>query len=296
MNLIDIASWQKGLDLADLYNRNPDLDGVIVKVSQGTTYVNPCAKEWLNWLTLSRKCTGTYHYLDYYDAEKEARHYVDSVKPWLGKVMLAIDYEGAALSRGTVYLKACLDEVTRLTGIRPLVYCSQSVTQSQDFSAIAAAGYRLWLAQYADYQTVSGFIGTPWQKGSVAPFDGYAIHQYTSRGWLKGWDHDLDFDLFRGTKEDWRLLCGDDSGGHVPGAVQVLWGPSPTVVDEVLANRYGTGAGRGEKLRAAGYDPYRVQEKINELYGIALNIGPLIAGNREYIHSIATIVSSQQHH
>ena len=46
MNLIDIASWQQGLDLKSAFTLNPALDGVIVKVSQGTGYVNPPAKAW----------------------------------------------------------------------------------------------------------------------------------------------------------------------------------------------------------------------------------------------------------
>ena len=40
MNLIDIASWQAGLDLEKLFRLNPTLDGVIVKLTQGGT-ANP---------------------------------------------------------------------------------------------------------------------------------------------------------------------------------------------------------------------------------------------------------------
>lgn len=291
MNLIDIASWQQGMDMASMFRLNPALDGVIVKVSQGTGYVNPYAKAWLDWLTASGKPAGTYHYLDLMGAEAEARHYVENVKPWLGRTALAIDYEDTTLSKGTGYLKACLDEVYRLTGVKPMVYCSQSVTQAQDFGAIAAAGYRLWVAQYADFKIVNGFISTPWQKGSVAPFPGYIMQQYTSCGHLNGWDKNLDFDLFRGTAADWAALYGGTAPEPEPEPEPtVLKGPDPVVINEILDNKYGVGAAREKKLREAGYDPQKCQAKVNELYAIAAKIKPLVAGQMDYLNQIIKIV------
>ncbi len=285
MNFIDIASHQQGISLPELFEKNPALDGVIVKVSQGTGYVNPFGKEWLDWLTASGKPAGTYHYLDLMGAEEEARHYVESVRPWLGKAALAVDYEGETLKKGTGYLKACLDEVYRLTGIRPMVYCSQSsALEAQNFSVIAAAGYKLWVAQYADYYPVHGFLEKPWYRGSPAPFAEYTMRQYTSCGRLAGWGKNLDFDLFYGGEENWKALCGEHE------APPELKGPDPAVVADVLAGRYGVGAGRIAKLRAAGYDPGKVQAKIDELYGIAAKIRPLVAGNTEYLNSIMQIV------
>ena len=216
-------------------------------------------------------------------AEAEARFYVESVKPWLGKAALAVDYEGETLKKGTGYLKACLDEVFRLTGIRPFVYCSQvSCLEAQDFSAVAAAGYPLWVAQYADYNPVRGFLADPWHRGSPSPFPAYAMRQYTSCGRLNGWGKNLDFDLFYGSAEDWKALCGI--------APAALKGPDPRVVADVLAGRYGIGAQRIAGLRAAGYDPNKVQAKIDELYAAAFKIKPLLAGNMDYLDSIMQIV------
>lgn len=260
---------------------------MIVKVSQGTGYVNPFGKEWLDWLIVSGKPAGTYHYLDLMGAEAEARHYVESVRPWLGRVVLAIDYEESTLAKGTAYLKACLDEVYRLTGIRPLVYCSQSsALEAQDFSAIAAAGYKLWVAQYADYYPVHGFLEKPWYRGSPAPFPAYTMRQYTSCGRLAGWGKNLDFDLFYGGEENWKALCGEHE------APPELKGPDPAVVADVLAGRYGIGSARYKALTAAGYDAQAVQNKINELYILADKIKPRLKGNMEYLNSVVKIVRS----
>lgn len=286
MNFIDISSWQQGLDLAGLFSANPYLDGVIVKVSQGTGYVNPFAKAWLDWLIANGKLAGTFHYLDLMGAEAEAQHYVASVKPWLGKVALAIDYEEQTLSKGTAYLKACLDEVYRLTGVKPLVYCSQvSTLQAQDFSAIAAAGYPLWVAQYADMSPVYGFVPVPWHSGSPSPFPAYTMRQYTSCGRLEGWGKNLDFDLFYGEADDWKALFGDAPPAELKPA-------DPDIVSEVLMGYYGIGSERYKKLTAAGYDAQAVQNKINELYVLANKIKPKVKGNMEYLNSIVKILRS----
>ena len=294
MNLIDIASWQQGLSLSEIFTKNPDLDGVIVKISQGTDYVTPCAKAWLDWLADNGKPMGTYHYLGLMGAEAEAQHYVESVRPWLGRAVLAIDYEDAALQKGTGYLKLCLDEVYRLTGIRPLVYCSQaSALEAQDFTAIAAAGYRLWVAQYADYYPVFGFLPEPWHRGSPAPFPAYTMRQYTSSGQLVGWEKRLDFDLFYGSEADWTALAAAEPSPTPDPDPAQLRGPDPLVISELLHGKYGVGADRVAGLRADGYDPEAVQAKVNQLYGVAAKVRPLIRDEMEYVNSIMFIVSAQ---
>ena len=292
MNLIDIASYQGGMKLDTMFKKNPTLGGVIVKISEGTYYANPDAKAWLDWLIANGKPAGTYHYLAKNGAEAEARYYVDHVKPWLGKVALAIDYEEGTLAMGTGYLKTCLDEVFSLTGVKPLVYCSQIQTlEAQDFRAIAAAGYPLWVAQYADHNPVRGFLENPWHTGTSAPFDKYTMRQYTSEGFLAGWDSHLDFDLFYGDASDWAALYGGSAPAPAPSPTpQKLKGPDPIVISEILHGGYGTGQTRVAKLTAAGYDAEAVQKKVNELYALALTLKKKIAGNDQYLDSIIQIM------
>lgn len=282
MNVIDISNWQVGIDLDRLYRENP-LDAVIVKATQGTGYVNPCFGKWAGWLKDNGKRMGLYHYLDLHGARAEARHFAKIAAPYTGRAVFVCDYEGNTVRKGTGYLKEWLDEVYSLTGVKPLVYVSQSFIQTQDFGAIAGAGYGLWVAQYADTAIVRGFLDAPWHSGSVAPFKRYVMQQYTGTGRLNGWDNDLDLDKFFGTEQDWDELCGT-------GAVSGLKGPDPLVVSEVLANRYGTGSERREKLLVDGYDPDAVQAKINELYAAADKCRPYCEGNKEYLNSIVKLI------
>ena len=284
MNIIDISSWQQGLVLKNLFDKNPGLDGVIVKLSQGVSYINPCAKDWLSWLDQNNKPFGVYHYLDLYGAEAEAKHFVDAAKPYLGKAVLAIDYEANTLRKGTSYLKQCLDEIYKLTGVKPFVYISQSFIASQDFSQIVSEGYPLWMAQYADMNPVYGFKEDPWNNGSISPWDRFLIQQYTSCGRLEGWNHGLDFDKFYGTVEDWKDLSKGDS------SFEPLKPADPSIVSEVLLGWYGNGENRVKKLLEDGYDPEAIQQKINELYLIARRIYPEVKGNIPYLNSIMKIV------
>ena len=297
MNLIDIASHQGGMNLSTMFQKNPSLGGVIVKISEGTYYANPDAKAWLDWLAANGKPAGTYHYLAKNGAEAEARFYVDHVKPWLGKVALAIDYEEGTLAMGTKYLKACLDEVYRLTGVKPLVYCSQiQALEAQDFSAIAAAGYPLWVAQYADHNPVRAFIEKPWHTGTSAPFSKYTMRQYTSDGYLTGWEKNVDFDLFYGNASDWAALYGGSAPKPTPAPTPDptptpgKMGPDQSVISDVLHGKYGNGQNRVSRLEAAGYDADAVQRKINELYGIALSWKKKLGDNDQYINSILYIL------
>lgn len=293
MNYVDISSWQYGLSLDTLFGANPSLDGVIVKSSGGVSYVQTTCDAWVQWLIKNRKPWGFYHYLDD-DGRKssgaeEARFFVSQTRNYFGLGLPFADYEADAKQMGTGYLKEFLDTVYELTGVKAGVYCSLSVVQSQDFSAIAAAGYPLWVAQYPDYNPVYGFVDNPWQKGSYAPFARYIAHQYTSRGRLNGWGGNLDFDKVTVTAEEWEALAAGREEPQ-PGPPAELKGPDPAVVSDLLDGRYGIGEERVRKLREAGYDPDKVQAKINELYGIAAKIRPLIEGNLSYLDSIIRIV------
>ena len=300
LNFIDISMWQKGLDLKSLFSLNPELGGVIVKSSGGVSNIQNTCDPWVQWLMEHNKPWGFYHYLDddfkNSSGRAEAEFWVKNCRSYFGKGMPWADYEENALNMGTGYLKEFLDTVYSLTGVKCGVYCSQSVTQSQDFSAIASAGYPLWMAQYADMAVVYGFIEKPWQKGSVSPFDRYVMHQYTGNGRLNGYSSPLDMDKFYGTAEDWKKMVSGKSvkqNDVIPIIVPTrLKDADPTVVLDVLNGKYGIEQNRVNGLRAAGYDPDSVQRKINELYGVCFKVKNDIGGNMSYLNAILKIIKS----
>lgn len=266
MNFVDISSWQIMMNLENLFRDNPELDGAIVKSSGGSGYIQTTCDPWVQTLMKLGKPWGFYHFLDddYRGAggAVEARFFVEHCENYFGRGVPIADYEYPAKNHGTGYLKDFLDTVYSLTGVKPMVYCSLSLLYEQDFTDIAASGYPLWIAQYANTAT-TGIQETPWQKGSVYPFDRYWMHQYSGTGRLNGYKGDLDLDKFYGTKEDWEALV---SGTMSSTPVIVRKKVNPEIIRDVLDNKYGTLVERTMKLSQAGYDPTEVQNKINELY------------------------------
>lgn len=284
MNAIDISSWQKGIDLASLFEKN-SLNIVVCKATEGTHYLNPEFRPWMDWLTANNKLFGFYHFLSGGDANGEAEYFYSVVQPYIGKGVPVADFEGYALGKGSVWLKRFCDHFYELSGVKCMIYCSQSVVAGlKDLT-----DHPLWIAQYADMEIVNGFLTTPWQSGSVAPWDKFVMHQYTGNGRLKGYDSALDLDKFYGTPDDWAALARGDEV-----APPSIYKPvDPLIIGEVLDGKHGTGVDRVLSVRQAGYDPDAVQRKINRLYLIGGRVREAIGDEMEFLNPIIKIVRTK---
>ncbi len=281
MNFIDISGWQKGLNLETVFSKNPALDGVIVKATGGSSYVQATCDPWVQELIRLGKPWGFYHFLDddRRDAggKTEAEFFVKNCQNYFGAGVPVADYEGRAKDAMGVrsYLLPFLETVYSLTGIRCMVYTSLSTIQEQDLSEVAAKGYPLWLAQYGSMNQ-TGIQESPWQKGSVAPFSKFWMHQYSSNGRLSGYDGALDLDKFYGNRVDWdRLVAGVQETVSAGTETPTFKDVTPQIVRDILNGLYGTGTERHQRLEAEGWDYDQVQSKINELYRQAETIKKL---------------------
>lgn len=211
LNVIDISDYQAGISLPTMFEKNPDLDAVIVKATEGTGYVNKYCDPWVQWLIKNNKPWGFYHYLSGTkdSGAVEADYFYKHCLNYFGHGIAICDLEGNAINRGPTYTKQFLDRIYQLSGVRPMLYMSLSVIQSYGtgFDSTVADGYKLWLAQYATTQVVYGFKKTPWQKGSVAPWPTITMHQYSDHGRLNGYLADLDLGIFYGTVNDWNNIA-----------------------------------------------------------------------------------------
>lgn len=292
MNVIDISNHQYKINLETLYEQNPTLGGVICKATGSNWFVDQYCDGWVQWLMENKKPWGFYHFLcdggRCPGGKVEAEYFVNNCSNYFHHGIPVADYEYPATYRGTGYLKEFLDRVYELTGVKCAVYCSLSKVQSQDFTAIAEAGYPLWIAQYADNNTVYGFVDNPWQRGSYAPFDNYVMHQYTSHGRLNGWNKNLDFDKFYGDEADWKALAGCEDEEQPTSTKPV----DPLVISEILAGKYGNGTERMVRLSKAGYNAKECQRKLDDLYSVAISCAKYIQGDEDYINSIIYIVRS----
>lgn len=204
LNGIDISNWQAGINLSAV-----PADFVIVKVTEGTTYVSPVADTQYQGAKSTGRLLGVYHFATGAGAAEEAKFFLSNVQGYLGEAVLFLDWEGDVVAKGVGYAKAFLDYVYQQTGIRPLIYMSKSVTNSYDWSTVSA-NYGLWVAQYAD-SNPTGYQDDPWTDAKgYGSWSGPAIFQYASTGRLSGYNGNLDLDKFYGDTEAWHNFAKSD--------------------------------------------------------------------------------------
>lgn len=187
---IDVSHWQAGLDLG-----NTDAQFVIIKATEGTTYVDPeCDRFYQRAKSLGLP-RGVYHFYRGGGAA-EAEWFLTNVAGYIGDAILALDFEDH--TSDVAGAKAWLDRVYAKTGVRPVIYMSASVLGAGDWSAVVAADYGLWLARWAS------------APGDVAPWPVLTLWQYTDAH-ATGGTH-VDGDEFYGTTDTWAAYAQGDRG------------------------------------------------------------------------------------
>ena len=259
MNGIDISNWQAGIDLSKV-----PADFVIMKATQGTTYVSPdCDRQYQQARKLGR-LRGVYHYVDGTGATQEADYFVDHCKGYLRDAILAIDWEAEQNSAwgNEAYLEQLVRRVIERTGIKPLIYSMASALGS--VAPVAAKhDCGLWVAQYAS-DAATGWQDKPWNEGAYS----CVIRQYASNGRVPGYGGALDLDKAYITPAQWAKYAnpnGKPATAQKPAApAQPARKSLDVIAAEVIAGKWGNGTDRVNRLRAAGYDAAKVQAKVNE--------------------------------
>ena len=204
---IDISHWQKGIDLNAI-----DYDFVIIKATQGYKHIDECFREFADTSLKRGKKIGLYHYFDSTAMpETQAVFFVNTIKDYLGRAILVLDWErdeNLYFKQGQEIAIRFLNKVYELTGIRPLIYMSKTVTRSYKWDKVVKGNFGLWVAQYKNKKKVSGYLNNPWtdNKGiGIFPF--VAIFQYTSTGLLKGYNGNLDCNIAYMSRKAWDKYC-----------------------------------------------------------------------------------------
>lgn len=204
LNGIDISKWQKGLDLSKI-----KCDFVIVKATEGIGYVDPeCDRFYQKAKSLGKKL-GFYHFArPSNNAVKEAQYFYQQTKNYFHEAIPVLDWEYKPTSN-VAWANAWLDEVYRLSGVRPMIYMSESVVNANEWSAVVKGNYGLWVARYRDNNPDYNYDMTnAGKKPSVRWWSGYAMWQWTSSGRLNGYSGNLDCDVFYGDATAWDKYAG----------------------------------------------------------------------------------------
>lgn len=259
MNGIDISNWQKGIDLAAV-----PCDFAICKATQGTGYTSPdCVRQVEQAMSLGKK-VGVYHYIGGQGAVAEMDFFIDSIKNWVGKVMIVLDWEqGENAAWGSLgYLEQCIARVKERTGVPPVVYASASVFP---WDLCRKHNCGTWVAQYAN-NNATGYQDAPWNEGKY----GCMMRQYSSHGRLPGYGGNLDLNKFYGDPAAWDKYANPNGAAQPQPAPQPQPGPQPTapqgstldLADRVMRDEFGSGDARRAAL-SSRYD--EVQDFINHI-------------------------------
>ena len=134
--------------------------------------------------------------------------------------------------------------------------------------------YTMW-AQYSKYKSViDNALNDPyvawWEArygvnngvyNSAYPcHNGVDLHQYTSKGTVKGIGYPVDLNRITGTKS---LQWFTGSGSTPVPTPKPAKKSNEQIADEVIAGKWYNGAARTSALKKAGYDPAAIQAIVN---------------------------------
>lgn len=266
---IDISHWQDGIDLSAI-----KADFVIVKATEGINFVDSKCDKFYQQAKSLKKLLGFYHFArPQNDAIQEANFFFEHTKNYFGEAIPFLDWEAENLW-DVQWVKRFLDEIFRLTGIKPILYTSTYVTKAYDWTPVVEAGYRLWVAQYRDMKPDYNYDMTnAGSKPIVKYWKSPTLWQWTGTGRLDGYNYNLDCDVFYGNKSGWQALVGTyveynlDSVIHDE-PIEVEKKKSPEeIADDIINGTNGWkgiyGEERFTKLSTLGYDPKEVQSIVN---------------------------------
>lgn len=291
MQGIDISSHNTGINTATIPG-----DFVIVKATQGLSYLNPDFKRAMNQ-ALGHKLLGVYHYIGGQGAISEMDNFIKHWGEYKENAIACLDWEGYQNSAwgNEDYLRQCIEYFINKTGVVPFVYASLST-----FPNALCEKYNCpkWIAQYANNKE-TGYQENPWNEDKYS----CAIRQYSSEGHLSGWSGRLDLNKAYISDETWRSYYAGSSSIPItpndpatPGTMPQDWVvrlqsecnaqgfskqtvdgiPGPITLSACPTCRYGA---RGkitgliqEKLNSLGYDCGTVDGIFGKLTKAAVEV------------------------
>lgn len=199
----DISKWQS----VGTGDSAPNF--VIFKATEGVGYVDSSCDKHYQRAKNQGKLLGDYHFArpdlnkGTAGAIAEAQFFVNNTRNYFHEAIPCLDWEQPGTTGQVDWAKAWLDEVYRLTGVRPLIYMSASVVNGNNWSCIAN-DYGLWIAGYPSAYNVPN---PPTPSVNAMPYKigawkFWAIWQYSSSAGT------LDRDIANMDATGWKKYAG----------------------------------------------------------------------------------------
>lgn len=279
MKGIDVSRWNGWP-----FNRRTEAgykvsDFVIVKATQGTSYSRTdYFRKAIDRVLKDGKLGGAYHYAAGKDAIAEADYFVSVVKPYIGRIVLALDWEagGNKAWGSTSWARRFVMRVRQKTGVTPMIYTGNDGVRQcgtcHDVSLLWFAGYPTGAANWKVPTWPSRYRTAPWKS--------WDIWQFTSGG-------KLDRNITGLTLSDWRRLCGAQAAQEATKKPQAqkptskpkhgYSGAFPTLPAHG-SFKFGDGI---MTLKSSGAQIRRVQALVNWIAGTALDVDGIYGAHTE---------------
>lgn len=189
--------------MVDVYSGSPrsyatqsGVDVIMVKATQGTSYVNPYCDIDYQAAKKKDKLLGFYHYCGGGSPEAEAKYFYKNTKNYVGEAVPAVDWEAGQNSSwgNTNWVKRFVTEFHRLSGVWCLIYVQASaISQVANCSKLCG----LWVASYPSMNWKSWNV--PNMRVNTYPWSTYTVWQFTG--------DNMDRNLVNTTRDGWKKLA-----------------------------------------------------------------------------------------
>lgn len=221
-DMIDVSSWQTGINVT-----TSGAEIVVAKATEGIGYVNPDCDRVVQDALAAGQGVGVYHFAHTENnAVSEANYFIDHTRGYIGKGIVPIlDWEPS--SPGDVsWALTWLRTVEAAWDTKPIIYMNQYTENAYDWASVVAGDYGLWIAAYTlGYTPIYGF-NPPAAQPTLYNWPFAAAWQYTSTGYVNGWNGALDLSVVYGDLDTWHAYAG--SGQTAPSKPKPAPKPTPS--------------------------------------------------------------------
>ena len=185
-----------------------DADFVIVKATEGRTYVSPSFEEQYSAAKAAGRLLGIYHFAALNEPEVEADFFLHTVGGRVGEAVLVLDWERAPLD-DVDWCARWLDRVRSRTGVQPMIYLSESVANGAAWQKVGACP--LWVAAYRTDDEPANYdmsnAGSPPVVNAGAWPDSWVMWQWSANARLDGYHGALDVNTCTLSAGEWTALA-----------------------------------------------------------------------------------------
>ena len=211
-DMIDVSSWQTGINVT-----TSGAQIVVAKATEGIGYVNPDCDRVVQDALTAGQGVGVYHFAHTENnAVTEANFFIDNTRGYIGKgINPILDWEPST-PWDTGWALTWLRTVEAAWDTKPIIYMNQYTENAYDWSAVVAGDYGLWVAAYTlGYTPIYGF-NPPASQPTLYHWPFAVAWQYTSTGYVNGWNGALDLSVVYGDLDTWYAYANSGQVAPTP--------------------------------------------------------------------------------